>query len=134
MIHRARKFAPKYPVGSNGASGAIVGQQVTVTPASASRTDVQGRLNLLVQRAAVTSPRPECELVAKAVLGGQAMGRVMNASQSFVPDATGEVAVSLQGLLNQAAAAVTFTCVPPGNGTRIGIGRDADGIPDRSDS
>jgi hypothetical protein len=28
---------------------------------------------------------------------------------------------------------VTFTCVPPGNGTRIGIDRDADGIPDRSD-
>lgn len=42
----------------------------------------------------------------------------MNAGQSFVP----------------AGAAITFTCVPPGNGTRIGIDRDADGIPDRSDS
>jgi DNA-binding beta-propeller fold protein YncE/mono/diheme cytochrome c family protein len=114
----------------------IVGQQITVTPANASRADVQGRLNLLVQRAAVTAPRPECELVARAVLGGQARGWVMSAGQSFVPDATGEAAVSLQGLLNQAAAAgaaVTFTCVPPGNGTRIGIDRDADGIPDRSE-
>jgi hypothetical protein len=44
--------------------------------------------------------------------------------------------LDLQGLLDQAQAAgagVTFTCVPPGNGTRIGIDRDADGIPDRSD-
>ncbi|HEY0480183.1 MAG TPA: hypothetical protein VGD37_21830 [Kofleriaceae bacterium] len=115
----------------------VVGQQVTVTPANASRADVQARLNLLVQRAAVTSPRPECELVAKAVLGTQATGWVMNATQSFVPDGSGEAAVSLQGLLDQAQTAgapVTFTCVPPGNGTRIGIDRDGDGIPDRSDS
>ena len=114
----------------------IVGQQVTVTPASAGRADVQGRLALLVQRAQVTAPRPECELVAKAVLGAQASGWVMNASGSFVPDITGGAAVSLQVLLNQAAAAsaaVTFTCVPPGSGTRIGIDRDADGVPDRSD-
>ena len=115
----------------------IVGQQVTVTVANAGRADVQARLNLLVQRAAVTTPRPECELVAKAVFGSQPMGWVMNSSQRFVPDATGDAAVSLQTLLSQAssfAAPVTFTCVPPGNGTRIGIDRDADGIPDRSDS
>jgi DNA-binding beta-propeller fold protein YncE/mono/diheme cytochrome c family protein len=115
----------------------IVGQQVTVTAANAGRADVQNRLNLLAQRAAITTPRPECELVAKAVFGSQPMGWVMNAGQSFVPDITGGTAVSLQGLLGQAAtagAAVTFTCVPPGNGTRIGIDRDADGIPDRSDS
>jgi hypothetical protein len=114
----------------------VVGQQVTVTAANAGRTDVQNRLNLLVQRAGITTPRPECELVARAVIAGQSRGWVMNRNQSFVPDATGDAAVSLQGLLNQAAqasAAVTFTCVPPGNGTRIGIDRDADGTPDRSE-
>src|SRR5690606_35040232 len=48
----------------------IVGQQVTVTPANAAQADVSARLNLLVSRAKVTSPRPECELIAKGALGG----------------------------------------------------------------
>jgi mono/diheme cytochrome c family protein len=113
----------------------VVGQQVTVTPANASRSDVQGRLNLLVQRASVTTPRPECELVARAVLGNEPVGWVMS-GQRFVPSSTSDAVVSLQELLDQAAtagAAVTFTCVPPGNGTRIGIDRDIDGIRDRND-
>jgi sugar lactone lactonase YvrE/mono/diheme cytochrome c family protein len=113
----------------------VVGQQVTVTAANAGRADVQARLDLLVQRASVTTPRPECELVAKAVLGGQQVGWVMS-GQSFVPSSTGDAAVSLPQLLDQAAtagAALTFTCVPPGNGTRIGIDRDTDGVRDRND-
>jgi YVTN family beta-propeller protein len=112
----------------------IVGQQVTVTPANASQADVSGRLNLLVARALVTSPVKECELVAKGVISGQARGWVMNSSQQFVPNKASEAAVTLSGLLSQASAAsapLTFTCVPPGNGTRIGVDRDANGTLDR---
>jgi DNA-binding beta-propeller fold protein YncE len=115
----------------------IVGQQVTVTPANSARTDVRNRLNLLVQRAVVTSPRAECELVAKGVLQNVAQGWVMNSSQSFVPDIANGTAVSLTTLLSQAASAnasLTFTCTPPGNGTRIGVDRDADTILDRNDT
>lgn len=114
----------------------IVGQQVTVTPANATRTDVRGRLNLLVQRAQVTSPRAECELVAKGVIQGQAMGWVLS-GQGFVPDDAADPALTLQGLLDQAAtaaAALTFTCVPPGNGTRVGVDRDLDNIRDRDET
>ena len=114
----------------------IVGQQVTVTSANRTRSDVSGRLNLLVQRALVTSPRPECELVAKSVIQNVAKGWIMNSSQSFVPNSTTETALTLQQLLDQAGAsnaAVTFTCTPPGNGTRIGVDRDADGVLDRND-
>jgi DNA-binding beta-propeller fold protein YncE/mono/diheme cytochrome c family protein len=114
----------------------IVGQQVTVTPANAARTDVRNRLNLLVQRALVTSPRAECELVAKGVLQNTAKGWVMNGSQSFVPNVSTETALTLQALLDQASAAgaaLTFTCAPPGNGARIGVDRDADGLLDRND-
>lgn len=114
----------------------IVGQQVTTTPTNVARTDVRNRLNLLVQRAAVTSPRAECELVAKGVLQNTSKGWVMNSSQSFVPNVSSETAVSLQALLDQATAAgasLTFTCTPPGNGTRIGVDRDADGVLDRND-
>jgi hypothetical protein len=115
----------------------IVGQQVTVTPANAGRTDVRARLDLLVQRATVTSPRAECELVAKGVIQNEARGWVMNANRNFVPNIASGAAVSLQTLLADATnanAALTFTCTPPGNGTRIGIDRDADGTLDRNDS
>ena len=115
----------------------IVGQQVTVTPTNATRTDVRNRLNLLVERALVTSPRPECEVVAKGVIQNEAVGWVMNSSQNFVPDIANGTAVSLTTLLSQAAnanAALTFTCAPPGNGSRIGVDRDADNILDRNDT
>ncbi len=115
----------------------VVGQQVTVTPTNSARGDVQARLSLLVQRAQVTVPRPECELVAKSVLEGRARGWVMGKSTSgaasFIPDRTGEPVMSLQSLLSKArtaAAPITFTCVPAGNGTRIGIDRDGNGVPD----
>jgi len=114
----------------------IVGQQVTVTAANSTRTDVRNRLNLLVQRALVSAPVRECEVVAKAVIQGRAAGWVMNSAQSFVPDDANAPAVTLTALLNQTAAAqapITFTCVPPGNGTRVGVDRDADNILDRND-
>lgn len=112
----------------------VVGQQVTVSPANASQADVSERLNLLVARAKVTSPRPECELIAKAALGGASRGWVhARGSDSFVPDRSSESPVTLGTLLSQARAAnapITFTCVPPGNGTRMGIDRNSDGRPD----
>jgi DNA-binding beta-propeller fold protein YncE len=111
----------------------IVGQQVTVTPTNATQADVTARLNLLTARARVTSPRKECEVVAKAVISNVSRGWVYNGS-SFVPDKSGEAAVSQADLVNQAVSAgapITFTCVPPGNGTRIGVDRDNNGTLDR---
>lgn len=113
----------------------IVGQQLTVTPTNASQADVSARLSLLLQRAMVTSPRPECELIAKGVLGGAARGWVLSrASGTFASDRRSEPAWSLSQLLSQARTAgapLTFTCTPPGNGTRLGIDRNADGRFDR---
>lgn len=116
----------------------IVGQQLTITAANFSRSDVQARMALLVQRGSITSPRPECELVAKAALGGAWRGWVMNPStQLFAPDDNAGVGVTLSTLLSQAqaggAASVTLTCAPPGNGTRIGTDHDGDGVLDRDD-
>jgi YVTN family beta-propeller protein len=110
----------------------VVGQQLTVTPTNAAQADVTERLNLLVSRAKVTTPRPECELVVKGVIGGAARGWVhARGSDSFVSD-RGDSS-SLSSLLSQARSAnapLTFTCAPPGNGTRMGIDRNADGKPD----
>src|SRR5690606_28848169 len=111
-----------------------VGQQVTVTPANAAQADVSARLNLLVSRAKVTSPRPECELIAKGALGGAQRGWVHSrTADTFVPDRSGEAPVTLANLLAQARTAnapLTFPCAPPGNGTRMGIDRNNDGKPD----
>jgi hypothetical protein len=112
----------------------VVGQQVTVTPANSAQADISARLNLLVQRAGVTSPRPECELFAKGVVGGVTRGWVHSrATNTFVSDRKSEAAVSLSNLLalgRSNNSPLTFTCAPPGNGTRLGIDRNADGTPD----
>jgi DNA-binding beta-propeller fold protein YncE/mono/diheme cytochrome c family protein len=111
----------------------IVGQQVTISPSSASAA--RTRLDMLVARALVTSPRRECELVAKGVIGNVSRGWVMNAARNFVPNSSAEQPVTLQGLLDQAAAdggaPITFTCAPVGNGTRMGVDRDGNGTRDR---
>jgi mono/diheme cytochrome c family protein len=112
----------------------VVGQQVTVSPGNADQADVLGRVNLLVQRALIKAPVPECKLVAKGVIGGQQRGWVMNDNQSFAPDRSADAALTLPGLLSLAksgGAALTFTCVPPGNGTRIGVSRKGNGVLDR---
>jgi hypothetical protein len=103
----------------------IVGQQVTY---SADTAAVAGpRLDLLEWAASAG----QCELVAKARIAGSEHGALYTpagyqtdkALAPLVPSAT---------LRAQAAAlgGITFTCVPPGSGTRIGIDRDLDGILD----
>jgi YVTN family beta-propeller protein len=112
----------------------IVGQQVTVTASNAGQSDVVNRVNLLVARSKVSFPLPECEVVAKSVVGGVLKGWVLNSAGNFVPNKSTEAAVTQSQLISQTATAgspVTFTCVPPGNGTRIGVDRDANGVLDR---
>jgi len=77
---------------------------------------------------------PECELVAKAVIGSTNRGWVHSrASDTFVSDRKSEGAVNLTSLLSLASTnstPITFTCAAPGNGTRLGISRKADGTLD----
>lgn len=80
----------------------IVGQQVTITPQNRGRTDIQNRLDLLVARAQITSPRPECDLVASTTAEGQSVGYVMNNSGLFIPASSRRDTKALNGLLNDA--------------------------------
>ncbi|GAB1259472.1 YncE family protein [Aurantivibrio plasticivorans] len=112
----------------------IVGQQVTVAAGNSSRSDVVNRVSLLIERALVVVPRPECDLVASTVLGGDAISFVMNDSQAFVPNDSSVAVHTRTSLISTAinqGSAVTFTCTPPGNGTRIGVDRDSDGVFDK---
>jgi hypothetical protein len=101
-------------------------QQITVTQANASQSDETSRHNLLEARSRVTIPVPDCEQVSKAVVAGVPNGWVLNSAGNYVQDKTSEAAVTQAALITQTATAgspVTFTCVPPGNGTRIGVAR-----------
>lgn len=109
----------------------IVGQQVTVDAASAGRGDVRARVDLLISRAGVTEPRPECELVVSGVLDGASFSAVMNEAGSFTPASRDAAAVPAEDLFARASVdgnVLTYTCTPPGNGRRIGIDRDLDGV------
>jgi len=102
----------------------IVGQQITLT---ATNSSVAGpRIDLLIQRANAG----ECDLVAKLEAYNQEIGYIHLGSGSFKSDRQAQAAVSdasLRSVATWYGVPVTYTCVPPGSGVRIGVDRDSDG-------
>jgi YVTN family beta-propeller protein len=107
----------------------IVGQQVTLTSTNSA---VAGpRIDLLIARAAAN----ECDVVVKGTISGLQRGAVRLASGQFRTDRASEPLLSDTQVraLATAGQELTYTCVPPGNGTRIGVDRDEDGFLDRTE-
>ncbi|MDI1442580.1 hypothetical protein [Polyangium sp. 6x1] len=105
----------------------IVGQQVTVTNHNSAAAKV--RLDLLVARAEVG----ECDLVGKTRFALHEVGFLYVGANEFTSSYQSFGTVSKTALLNLAQffqRELTFTCVPPGTGERIGLDRDEDGIRD----
>jgi DNA-binding beta-propeller fold protein YncE len=101
----------------------IVGQQVTLDAANGGAA--VPRVNLMIGRA----DAGDCELVAKQGNSGW----LYIGGGKFRPDRRREHSVTLAALramVLERAGEITFTCVPPGSGTRIGIDRDEDGVLD----
>ena len=101
----------------------IVGQQVTLT--ARNQVEALPRLKLFMDRAALG----ECDLVAKSKGGGY----LYQSSGLFRQDKRAAPLVletQLISLSSQNEGEITFTCVPPGSGVRIGIDRDEDGVLD----
>ena len=107
----------------------VVGQQITLSLSSAGT--VNARIDLLRARAMASSPA-ECDLIVKGVINGEMRGALMRANGSYQLDRQGEVIsdTDLRDLVNQNNQSLTFTCVPPGSGTWMGIDRDIDGVLD----
>jgi DNA-binding beta-propeller fold protein YncE len=104
----------------------IVGQQITLNSSNAST--VGPRIDLLIQRArtAFTSKElggtvRECDLVARVVEGGLSRGYLYTvASSDFVAsDGTHRTDAALRALAGTAGQEVTYTCAPPGSGSRM---------------
>ena len=118
----------------------IVGQQVTLTGDNAA---VAGpRIDLLISRARtsfvlIDQPNAmECDLVARAVVAGKARGYLLNATTGlFQPDRAAGAPLNDAQLRAVAADGepVTYTCAPPGEGVRLALDRDGDGIFDRDE-
>ena len=69
----------------------------------------------------------------KGVIEGEPRGALRRGDGRFRTDRTADGAVTLEQLRNIAARPgqeLTFTCVPPGSGQRIGLDRDRDGLLD----
>jgi DNA-binding beta-propeller fold protein YncE/mono/diheme cytochrome c family protein len=108
----------------------IAGQQVTL---AADNAVVAGpRIDLLIARAALD----ECDLVVKGAISGLPRGAVRLPGGTFRTDRASEAPLGdaeLRALAATAGQELTYTCVPPGSGTRIGVDRDEDGALDRDE-
>jgi len=105
----------------------IVGQQLTLSSSSSSQA--QARLELLMARANVG----ECDLVAKGQIARDSVGFLYLGGGRFKGDRKTMPSVTdamLRLLVSVGNGTLTYTCVPPGSGPRIGIDRDLDGILD----
>jgi YVTN family beta-propeller protein len=109
----------------------IVGQQVTLRANNAST--VNPRINLLIARAGTPYPSlrfgpsaNECDLIAKGSVGGVERGWVREASGLFRDDTNATLSDAALRALAVSQGPITYTCAPPGSGTRMGIDRDSD--------
>jgi len=119
----------------------IVGQQITLTPTNAAT--VGPRIDLFKERATTAFAifgqpgATECNLVVKGNIAGEARGWLYLGSNQFDPDRAASPNISdasLRALAATPGQELTYTCVPPGSGTRIGIDRDLDGVLDGDDN
>jgi hypothetical protein len=116
----------------------IVGQQVTMTAATTGDTAVNGRIDLLENRAAAAftsnllgGAATECDLVAHVLEGGTPRGYLYDPlADEYQPDDQGApiTPAELRGLASNAGQEVTWTCAPPGSGTRMALDRDEDDL------
>ncbi len=117
----------------------IVGQQITLTATNAAA--VNTRINLLITRSgtAFTSlilggTVTECDLIVKGSVGGAARGWKRLSSGLFQDDLGSTIDDAPLRALATTEGPLTYTCAPPGSGTRMGIDRDEDTVHDGLDN
>ena len=122
-----RRQVEQYLLAFDSNLAPIVGQQTTLTALNG--FVVGPRIDLLRARAEAG----ECELIAKSHDGDDEIGFFYTGGGKFTRDRAGQpkitdIALRLMALLPKRE--VTYTCVPPGSGRRLGIDRDSDGTLD----
>jgi hypothetical protein len=109
----------------------VVGQQITQD--SSNSTVVAPRIDLFIAQAVLGN----CDLVVKGIYEGKSRGWVRQQNGNYRSDIAAEAEIA-EGVLRARAAVpgqeLTWSCVPPGSGTRIGIDRDEDTVLDGNDN
>ncbi|MEM0955365.1 MAG: hypothetical protein AAGI24_14590 [Pseudomonadota bacterium] len=100
----------------------VVGQQVTIHAGSAAQS--LARLSLLEARGLVTTPRAECDLMARGWLDGLLTSALLEANGRY-RDTSGRrlTPEQLRQALTTGDNRMTFTCLPPGSGRRLALDR-----------
>ncbi len=109
----------------------VVGQQITLT--SLNSATVSPRIDLLVAQAALGN----CDLVVKGRKDALQRGWVRLVDGTFRSDIALDPPksdVALRALATVPGQELTYSCVPPGSGTRIAIDRDEDTVLDGNDN
>jgi hypothetical protein len=118
----------------------IVGQQATLT--SSNWTQVDPRIDLMIARddAAFVSARfggsgvTECDLIAKGTVDGRERGWMRRPDGLFLDDTGATISDDALRALAVSEGPITYTAVPPGSATRMGIDRDEDMVLDGVDN
>jgi hypothetical protein len=118
----------------------IVGQQVTLTASNAAVANP--RIDLLIERANASFDSlllgdsvTECDLIVQGTFGG-IPASWMKQGASFVPNTSGGAALTDANLraLASTEGPLTYTCAPPGSGSRMALNRDEDALMDGDDN
>jgi len=124
-----RREVAEFVMAMSSEHAPVVGQQLTIDSQSISNAVYKARLDLMVEQASAATGN--CELVATGVVDDTTIGAYYNEqglfSFSSVSKPT-QALIPLLATIDSAADYISFTCVPLGNGRRIGIDRDLDGV------
>jgi hypothetical protein len=118
----------------------MVGQQVTLDASNGGT--VGTRITAMITAASTNFVSPaigtglnECDLVVSGTVGGVGRGWVYRpGSSDFDDDVGGSITDAALRALATTEGPLTYTCVPPGSGTRMGINRDRDSFLDGNDN
>ena len=113
----------------------IVGQQITRT--STNGAVVDARIDAMILAAGTSYPSQilgfgstQCDVIVKGNISGVQRGGVLVSGNMIqTDDGSAPVAeATIRALSNTAGQELTYTCVPFGSGTRMGVDRDEDSV------
>ena len=123
-------YITRFPSGTRPCTG----QQLTVPPGPAptGSPETEALLGQLEAISDAADADRQCELVVVTRIGGVVRGFRLSGA-TWIPDGAGLLPMTTAELRALAEAPLTFTATLHGDGTRVGIDRDEDGILDADD-
>ena len=115
-----------------------VGQQVTLTATNGAVTNPRITSAIALANASFGSlilggTTTHCDLIVKGTVGDEERGWLLQSGGNFLSDINTTITDAALRALATSEGPLTYTCVPPGSGQRMGIDRDEDTVLDGLD-